>query len=66
MNMFKYYKRNIDIDYEALMEYVTEEREINGQKIKVKVYPSQADKYISHWRTVQEAAPVQKGRGGDK
>ncbi len=44
-------------DPQVLLDYVVEEREINGQVIKVKVYPSSADKYIDSWRSRREAYP---------
>lgn len=47
---------------EELLKYRIEERVIAGQKVKVKVYPSVADKIIKELREKNEAAPVQKQR----
>lgn len=56
--MFK--KKPIVSDPRELLNYVLEEREIAGEIVKVKVYPSSADKIIKELRERREAAPAQK------
>ena len=53
-------KKQIEKEAISLDDYVMVEKLVHGKIIKVKVFISQADKYIKSWRTRREAAPTIK------